>query len=91
MAVKPLTAAQKTAIYHVAVALVVGDMEQKVIKPSALKEGMPFKDGDFTKVYFRQDPKTAQAERELRKAIAKAQNVLSRQLEQSSARGSHDK
>lgn len=76
MAMKPLTSAQKKAIYHVALALVVADMEEQVIKPMTLEEGKPFKKGDFSKVYFRKVPQVGQAERALKKAVAAAQRDI---------------
>jgi hypothetical protein len=69
---KLLTAAQKKVIYHLALAFVVADMEEKVIKPMTLKEGKPFKEGDFCKIYFNKVPQVRQVERAFKKAIVQA-------------------
>ncbi|MCL1048448.1 hypothetical protein L2755_02215 [Shewanella abyssi] len=76
MVLKPLTSSQKKVIYHTALALVVADMEEQVIKPMTLKEGKPFEKGDFSKIYFKKVPQVAQAQRALKKAIEQAQKDI---------------
>ena len=76
MAVKPLNASQKKLLRHLALALSVADLEDKVLKPSFEKEGKPFKDGDFRKHYFREIPEVAQAERAFIKAMEEARADL---------------
>tara|TARA_R110002126_G_scaffold220423_6_gene365808 strand:- start:3026 stop:3283 length:258 start_codon:yes stop_codon:yes gene_type:complete len=80
MTLKPLTAAQKKAIYHVALALVVADMEENVIKPMTLKEGKPFIKGEFSKIYFKKVPQVGQAERAFKNAVAQAQRDIAASL-----------
>lgn len=80
MAVKPLTSAQKKVIYHTALALVVADMEENVIKPMNLKEGKPFNKGDFSKMYFDKVPQVGQAERALNKAVVQARRDIAASL-----------
>ncbi|TVP08641.1 hypothetical protein [Shewanella sp. KCT] len=91
MAVKPLTADQKKILYHVALGLVVADLEQQVIKPMVLKEGKPFKNGDFRKSYFKKVPQVAQAERALQKAMKQAQQDLAASFKHHGGGNSHDK
>ena len=91
MAVKPLTAAQKKVLYHAALALVVADLEEQVIKPRMNQEGKPFKKGDFRKSYFKKIPQVAQAERALQKAVQQAHQDLAASFKHHGGGNSHDK
>ncbi|QFU23744.1 hypothetical protein FM038_017250 [Shewanella eurypsychrophilus] len=72
MKVKPLNASQKKLLRHLALALATADLEAKVLKPRCEAEGKPFKDGDFSKIYFKKMPEVAQAERAFKKAVEEA-------------------
>ena len=78
---KPLTSVQKKVLRHLALALVVADMENQVIKPAMAKEGKPFKEGEFRRTYFKQLPQVAQAERAFNKAIQEASRDIKQSLE----------
>ncbi|WP_345858709.1 hypothetical protein [Shewanella algae] len=86
MAQKPLTAAQKKVLYHLALALRVMDIEEKVLKPGLEKDGKPFKPGEFSRMYFEKVPEVAQVERAFKKAAAQAD----RDLAASFKRGNQD-
>ncbi|WP_065204265.1 hypothetical protein [Shewanella woodyi] len=81
MTIKPLNASQKKLLRHLALALSVADLEDKVLKPSFQKEGKVYKDGDFRKHYFRKMPEVAQAERAFIKAMEAALRDLKSSFE----------